>query len=353
MQLLQRRVRVIELVVVGRLKQEHVLLDVPHPRLRQRRCLIPLRGFLRAQPRGDLRTVVLPGQDCGLEIVGHREHWDQRQPRVALVAAEPHGEFRVRPAALEQRIPADQLDLIEQNDPAGVARRPQQPGSEPEPLARQVADCDRSERIEPGRAHRSQGAAEFGDAQGLTAPKPHERVDHLIAARHVASAKSFMAKEGRCKALVQATRGGGHPPAQLGVSGRVRVQGSRGIGQGLMPTSGIHGGLDGRPDRLHRVVQRCLFADDDRAHGKAIRHGEMTQVGEEVALSSAEPSAKQNPGWARRGAPRLTHLPEQRGEPVLRFRLSGAQGGHCIPARHAGAESFHGPAPGHQFLAWR
>jgi hypothetical protein len=47
----------------------------------------------------------------------------------------------------------------------------------------------------------------------------------------------------------------------------------------------------------------------------------MTQMGEEVALSSAEPSAKQQPGWPRCEAPRLTHLLEQRDEPVLRFRL--------------------------------
>jgi hypothetical protein len=69
---------------------------------------------------------------------------------------------------LQQRVPADQLDLVEEHHPAGVAPCAQEPRQEPQPLAGQVPDLDRGEGERLGLTDCLELAAQVWHQQRVT-----------------------------------------------------------------------------------------------------------------------------------------------------------------------------------------
>lgn len=89
---------------------------------------------------------------------------------------------------MQQRVAADQLDLVEEQQPAGEAGGAEEPGEETQPLAGQVARRHRAERVEPAGADRLERPAQLGDPDRVTGPEPQDRFDGLVAAGHLAAA---------------------------------------------------------------------------------------------------------------------------------------------------------------------
>ena len=118
--LLQLGVGAVELVAVGRLQADLVTLDHPHAGLGQARQQLVLGGLLHAQPFRDQLEVVLADEDLRLEVVDGGQHGPDRRARIVAVAADPAGHLGVGLGPLQQRVAADQLDLVEQDNPSPV-----------------------------------------------------------------------------------------------------------------------------------------------------------------------------------------------------------------------------------------
>src|SRR5258708_6436997 len=101
---------------------------------------------------------------------------------------------------------ADQLDLVEEDNPALVPRRAQQAGSEREPLAREFARRHRRKVKKARRPDRPERAAQVGHSQRLAAPEPGEGAGPLRAAWRGATAKPLLAQPGGRGSLVEAAR---------------------------------------------------------------------------------------------------------------------------------------------------
>jgi hypothetical protein len=166
----------LERLAVRRHQPHQLALDEAHPQLgplgRQH-----VGGVLpAAQPVGHRLAVVLLVEDGVVEVVGDGEHRGERRERLGLEARDPARDLGVRAAALQQRIAPDQLDLVEQHDPAGEAGGGHQARGEAEALQRQLARRDRLEGPGRGLAGLPEAPLQLGDADRVAGPEAHDPV---------------------------------------------------------------------------------------------------------------------------------------------------------------------------------
>ena len=113
----------VELVPVGRLQADLLAFDDPHAGLGRGRPAARPRWSLHAQPLRDQLEVVLADEHLGLEVVDGGQHGAERRTGIVAVAAHPAGDLGVGLGPLQQRVAADQLDLVEQERPSRGSRR--------------------------------------------------------------------------------------------------------------------------------------------------------------------------------------------------------------------------------------
>ena len=165
-----------------------------------------------SQRLGDQLFVAAVVEHRGHEIVGERG--DRRDPRqgVLVVPAEPARQFGVASAALQARIAADELDLVQKNTPAGEADRGKETRRKSEPLTRKIGFARRLDVEQFGRPV-------------VAKPGLHGRQAEFAAAEKAGDARVILGR----KARDQPEQGGEHrrqrPRARL--LGRPGTRGGR------------------------------------------------------------------------------------------------------------------------------
>ena len=329
-QLLEYGVGAVEVDRVRRCHEQQVLADRLHRGFGQRSGLRPLLRLLVQELAGQRLPVTLAHQDRRFEVVGHGEH--RRDLRTG-VGAQPAGDLGVGPAALQQRVPPDELDLVEQQHPADVPGGPQQPGREGPALPRQLTRRHGTEVVDAGLINGLEGPPQIGGPDRVAGPEADDGVDHLARIGGVGGAQPLVHDQGGREPVRDGPRV--KPADQVAVGGRVGVQGRRGFGEDTWHPGGRDQRLDGGAVDLRRVVQGRLLADDDGADDETplVRHG--AQVREQVALARPETSRDQ---------PAAGTEVEQGVEGVLDLVLPGSEGGDGVSTRDARPERFHGPS---------
>ena len=346
--------RVVHVVFRRRVQRHARLLQQAHAPLGQRGDA-GVSALRQARPHvAAVLLAAVGADDGGGEVVGHGADRDQARVRFDGLS-HPARQLGVRPAALQDGVRPDQLQFVQEHDPALVAGALDQLDGKPQALRRQLGGPGRPEGTRLLLPYRRQPALDFRDLQPVSRP---ERFDPAVQLDVV-------------QPLVDEQARGEHPAEQAAGGG------------GLGPLQEVRGGpgtpvrhqteffyqpspairhpsvLDRGPEHLPQVVERRLLADGDPAAHETTRERPALEMRQQVRLARAEVSGDQHPqGVARRPAG-LRGPGEQRGERLFRPRLVAAQHRHRIPVGHAVPQSLDGAPlgqpllPGHRHVSRR
>ena len=217
---------------------------------------------------------------------------------VLPIQAEPGAEPGIGQGALQRRIAADQLDLVEQDAPAGIAGSAEQQRHEAGELPGQLRGGHRLERKHPAGPGRDQRLADGWDAHFGAGPQPRDAAQRLRVGRSPAQQKQAGGEDRRETGIRRADRDLQRlqslgPLAQRGDAGGDRV--IRPVRQCRIAQCG--------GQHMPGMRQRGLLADDDPADHEALLARDLGQIAEQMRLAGAEAASHTDPG-GRPGARR-------------------------------------------------
>ena len=163
----------------GRFERQRFSLDEAHAGFGARGEGDVLVGVLGAELGAEEFLVLLFLEDGETEIVGNGGDGEEGRANVAIDAAHPAGEFRIRTAALEGAVAAHQFDFVDEQHPTAVARGEEEAGGEAEALQGEFFGLDRFEREEAGTADLFEALADAADGDGFAGPEVGDVVDEF------------------------------------------------------------------------------------------------------------------------------------------------------------------------------
>src|SRR5581483_6311249 len=235
-----------------------------------------------------------------------------------------------------ERVLGDQLELVDEQDPASVAGCRDQPAGEAEVLERQVLLADPLQPIGRRLALVAQPAAKLTHVDRIAAPERDDAIAGLLV-----TATLEDEQRGR-EARAESARRLARPVHQLMVRLAAEVELEGQLGEGIPTLLWHRRRLDRRPVQLVRVVERRLLADDDLAAHEAGLKRDVLQRFEQVRLTGAEIAGDEQARRLRALRDVVGNPFEQSPEACLDPRLPAAKRQDGITIRHTGSQGLDG-----------
>src|SRR6266851_382588 len=99
---------------------------------------------------------------------------DRSRARIIVVASDPPGQLGIRLCPLQDGVPPDQLDLVEEEDPTRVAGGTHEPGHEAEALEGELPLADGGQRVGRSFPHLLEAPAKIRHPDGIACPETHD-----------------------------------------------------------------------------------------------------------------------------------------------------------------------------------